>query len=409
MTLMFYLLTAAAIAVALFFSLKPLLGQSAEVRDLKQRIRRIESVGPDLAPDDWEQRRDGLRQQLAGADQQQTGSAVARGLVLLLLVLIPLSTIGLYQLVGAPEGLEQEASISTEFRQALGELTQRVQRQPRDIEAWMQIGAIQKQLQQYSAAEGAWRRVLYFDPDEPIALTELAETLLFASGQRSLGPESRALLEQAVAIQPDNQKALFLLGIDAFQSGDYNRALARWTALESLLPEGEARAQIRQQMARAEQAAGQSNTALAELHSGISASPIAPTDTNPSAEADQDGEAPSVVVGINVADSLLEQLNGSETLFVFARAIGGPPAPLAVQRMPIEAGQGFWPVDLTLTDADSMAPGLNLSAFEEIEVVARISTSGNAIAQPGDLEGISQPTRSAPAQVVDVLINRIVD
>ena len=402
----FYLLSAAALAIALFFSLRPLVAQTARERDLKKRIRTIEAAGPDLAPEDWQQRRAELRQAL---NEAQQSSGPGRGLGLLLLILLPLATIGLYHTVGTPEGLQPGDSRSLELRTMLGELTAAVTDEPRDIEAWMQIGIIQKNLQQFSAAEGAWRRVLYLQPDEPFALVELAETLLFSSGQTALPLESRQLIDHALSIQPDNQKALWLSGIDAFQQRDYTTALLRWRTLEPLLPQGSVLEQVQQQIRRAEQAEIQMQSGLDDIHSalnlsGTPAATTAPvTSTVTSANPAEAGS--SITVTIDLADELKASLNGSEVLFVFARALGGPPAPLAVQRLPVHQ----WPVELNLSDADAMAPGLTLSSFEQVEIVARISTTGNAIAQPGDLEGISDPVSTSNNQTIDLEIARRIE
>ena len=402
----FYLLSAAALAIALFFSLRPLVAQTARERDLKKRIRTIEAAGPDLAPEDWQQRRAELQQALNEAQQH---SGPGRGLGVLLLVLLPLTTIGLYRTVGTPEGVQPGDSRSLELRTMLGELTAAVTDEPRDIEAWMQIGIIQKNLQQFSAAEGAWRRVLYLQPDEPFALVELAETLLFSSGQTALPLESRQLIDHALSIQPDNQKALWLSGIDAFQQRDYTTALLRWRTLEPLLPQGSVLEQVQQQIRRAEQAEIQMQSGLDDIHSALDLSGTPATTTTPATStvrsADPAEAGPSIAVTIDLTDELKGGLNGNEVLFVFARAIGGPPAPLAVQRLPV----GQWPVELNLSDADAMAPGLTLSSFEQVEVVARISTTGNAIAQPGDLEGISAPLTTGQNQSVDILIGQVIN
>ena len=398
----FYLLSAAALAIALFFSLRPLVTQTARERDLKKRIRTIEAAGPDLAPEDWEQRSAELQQALHEA-QQRPGPG--RGLGILLLILLPLATIGLYRVVGTPEGVEPGDSRALELRTMLGELTAAVTSEPRDIEAWMQIGIIQKNLQQFSAAEGAWRRVLYLQPDEPFALVELAETLLFSSGQTALPPESRQLINHALTIQPDNQKALWLAGIDAFQQRDYAMAIARWRTLEPLLPEGSVLEQVQQQIRRAEQAEMQMQSGLDDIHSALNIAETPAVAAAPAARANAAEAGSSITVTIDLADELKANISGNEVLFVFARALGGPPAPLAVQRLPV----GQWPVELSLSDADAMAPGLTLSTFEQVEIVARISATGNAIAQPGDLEGISAPVSTGENDAADVLIGQTIN
>ena len=398
----FYLLSAVALAIALFFSLRPLVAQTARERDLKKRIRTIEAAGPDLAPEDWEQRRAELRQTL---NEAQQSSGPGRGLGLLLLVLLPLATLGLYRAVGTPEGLQPGESRSLELRTMLGELTAAVTDEPRDIEAWMQIGIIQKNLQQFSAAEGAWRRVLYLQPDEPFALVELAETLLFSSGQTALPLESRQLINHALAIQPDNQKALWLAGIDAFQQRDYATAIVRWRTLEPLLPQGSVLEQVQQQIRRAEQAEMQMQSGLDDIHSALNLSEAPAVAAAPATSATAAAAGPSISVTIDLDDELKAGLSGNEVLFVFARALGGPPAPLAVQRLRVDQ----WPVELNLSDADAMAPGLTLSSFEQVEIVARISATGNAIAQPGDLEGISTPVTTADSKTIDLLIRHQIE
>jgi cytochrome c-type biogenesis protein CcmH len=76
-----------------------------------------------------------------------------------------------------------------------------------------------------------------------------------------------------------------------------------------------------------------------------------------------------------------------DTLFVFARAAEGPRMPLAI----LKRGAGELPLSFTLDDSMAMSAELRLSAFNDVVVGARISKSGNATPQPGDLQGFSQP------------------
>ena len=110
--------------------------------------------------------------------------------------------------------------------------------------------------------------------------------------------------------------------------------------------------------------------------------------------------APGLTVNVILADRLAAGLDGSETLFVFARAAGGPPMPLAVARKRVSD----LPLTVTLDDSMAMAPGMKLSNFDRVVVGARISASGTATAGSGDLQGFSQPVPVAGGATVNVAI-----
>lgn len=100
-----------------------------------------------------------------------------------------------------------------------------------------------------------------------------------------------------------------------------------------------------------------------------------------------------------------DNVGPNDTLFVFAKAVNGPPMPLAITRL--SAAQ--LPASLTLTDAMGMVPGLTLSRYPQVVVGARISKSGNAMPQSGDLQTLSASARTAQAEPVQLIINRRVD
>ena len=93
--------------------------------------------------------------------------------------------------------------------------------------------------------------------------------------------------------------------------------------------------------------------------------------------------AASIDVQVSLSAALHEQVAGSDTLFVYARALQGPPMPLALVRMNAAA----LPVRVTLDDTRAMIAEMNLSSVEQVEVVARISKSGQAKMQSGDFYG----------------------
>ncbi|MGK7295174.1 MAG: c-type cytochrome biogenesis protein CcmI/CycH [Candidatus Wenzhouxiangella sp. M2_3B_020] len=411
--------TAVLIILALVFLLAPLLRGGAASAATRRRLRALEELRDDLDPGDYERRRARLREE---AESSGGGARPNLAMVVLLALAVPACAVAAYLYVGTPEGIDPDTGRTGEIRQTLGELTQRVRSEPQDVEAWNQLGMIQKQLQQFPAAEAAFRRVIFIDPDNQLARVELAETLLYMAGQASLPDESRRLLRRVLAAEPDNQKALWLAGLDAFHEGDRDRALALWRRLERQLPEGSVRDQIRRQIADAAGRPAETSNAAAngadgepettarrgadidESPSGTVASTSpAPPPSQTSTAAD-DGEV-SVAVNVSLDSALSGSISGSETVFVFARAVNGPPAPLAVKRLPAST----LPATVVLSESDSMAEGLTLGTFPQARVVARLSRSGNVIASPGDLEGSSEPFAPGSTGHIDIVIDRQVD
>jgi cytochrome c-type biogenesis protein CcmH len=275
---------------------------------------------------------------------------------------IPALTLVVYILVGTPAGIDPDTGETGQIRQAVTDLARRAMREPGNAEHWARLGLAYKSLEEFDSAEHAFRRALYIDNDTSFLQAELGETLLYASGERSLPEEARALLERAAA--GGSQKALWLLGLDAYQREDYAAAIGRFERLLGLLPpDSSVRGTVRQylQTARAGGRGGQA----------------------PAPDSDSAG-GPSLALSVSISDELASRLTGEETVFVAVRrAAGGPP--LAVRRL--RAAE--LPTTLTIDDADAMMAGSGLSSADRVVIVARVSFSGDAAPAPGDFEGRS--------------------
>ncbi|NKI35760.1 hypothetical protein HFP89_11365 [Wenzhouxiangella sp. XN79A] len=390
---MFLFLSALACLLALIFALVPLFRSTPEARAVQRRLDALDELRGDLPDDEWQRRREALEAERA----QHVGPSRHGVTAVFIAVLLPVLVVLFYRIAGTPEAMGPTDPQASEIRGALGELAATVNDDPDNVEAWTRMGMIWKTLQQWPAAEGAWRRVLFLDENSAMARVELAETLLFASGRPEMPDEALLLLTEAVLLDPNNQKALWLSGMGAFQQGRFADAVADWERLDTLLPEGNVKDQVRQQIDRA-------RAALAnEAHNGM----MAPTDPG-SAEpttgpvAAEDGI--ELTVTVELAPEIAGAVTGSETVFVFARASSGPPLPLAIARFTA----GDLPRTVTLTDADAMAPNMTLSTFDTWDVVARISASGNATASPGDLQGVRESVTVEDGEIA-VRINERVE
>ena len=311
-------------------------------------------------------------------------------LMLFLVVGIPLVTAGLYLKVGMPttlNGVSTPAQAGMDINKALDELRTHLASNPKDAQGWMLLAQAATEMQQPDEARDAFDHVLQLTPNDTNAMVGWAQADSTARPDHHIEGHARDLLLQAVKLQPDNQRGLWLLGISDFQQGQFADAAATWRLLQPQLQPGSTVAQaVAQQIALADARAGG-----------------APASASSTSAASSSGAA--LRVNVALAPTLKTKLAAGDTLFVYARAEHGPPMPLAVTR--INAGQ--LPTTVTLTDAMGMMPSMKLSSVPRVFVGARISHSGEAVAQAGDLEGNGGVVDVHSKTPISILIDKVHD
>lgn len=282
-----------------------------------------------------------------------------RGTLLALIVLVPAATVLLYLAIGTPEAIDPDTGQTGEVRSAVTDLARRAVAEPENADHWARLGLAYKSLEEFSSAEHAFRRALYIDDDNDFLRVELAETLLYASGRPQLPEEARQLLLRAAATG-DDQKALWLLGLDAFQRQDHMRATALFERLLALLPEDSSvHATVAQHLQAARGEVGLSGQSPAS--------------------------SPTITLSVGIDETLASGLDGDETVFVVVRAAEGDGPPLAVRRLEV----ADLPAQLEIDAGDAMMAGRAIALGEQVTIMARVSISGDASAAEGDLEGRS--------------------
>jgi len=236
----------------------------------------------------------------------------------------------------------------------------------RDPDQLMLLGISFIELGAGREARDVMLRALELAPDRLDVMLGAAQTLLMTN-QGRLDTTSARLLHNVLQQQPNHRGALMMLGFGAFNGGDYNIAQQAWrTLLEQLPPESESAQLLQNSIAEAERLASK------------------PTESSPS---EQPSGAAQVTVTVDIAPELQDRLQASDTLFIYARAVEGPPMPLAAVR---QSASDF-PVEVVLDDSTAMLESMKLSNFQQIVVGARISKGGDVRAQTGDLETLSDP------------------
>lgn len=306
-------------------------------------------------------------------------------------LLVPLLAIGIYFQIGAPDAIHAPALVAQtedahnqEIEAILPQLLQHLQKQPDDVDAWKNLGRAMLALQRFDEAAQAFEKITQITPKSATAFADYADSLGMAQGQKLAGKPTQ-MIAQALKLDPKNPKARYLAGFASIEAGDLNAAIKHWeTLLAQLPPEQRGVDSLREKIAELKQQAGLASPA---------------PDTAAVKPAADSAASISGLANLNAA--LKSQASPEDTVFVFARAVAGPKMPLALMRVQVKD----LPVKFNLDDSMAMSPQMKLSSFAEVVIVARVSKSGTAITQPGDLEGVSAPVKLG-ARNVQVDISR---
>jgi cytochrome c-type biogenesis protein CcmH len=329
--------------------------------------------------------------------------------------LLPIAAIVLYRLVGEPRALDP-ASIppapaqadaehgGQDMDQAIAGLAEKLKQTPDDVQGWALLGRAYLETQHFAEARDALEHAHGLAPDDSDISVAYAEAMTLSSQTHRLEGQARELVEAALKKDPDNQRGIWLIGIAEYQNGQFDKAIAQWNRLLTLLPADSSIMQsVKAQIARAEaERDGREPPAATDT-----ASPTAQAATAaPAAQAATPTAASGATLTVQVSldPKLAASVAPGDTLYVYAKAAQGPPMPLAISRM--QASQ--LPATVVLTDGMGMLPRMKLSQFPQVIVGARISKSGNAIAQSGDLQSVSKPLPVTTSTPITLTIDQVV-
>lgn len=336
-----------------------------------------------------------------------------------LAVLIPVAAVGLYLKIGSPDAVTAQTAAhqevgapagtpsggtphSTSFeaiRAMADKLAAQLKANPEDGAGWAMLARSYNVLGRFSEAAEAYAKAETLLPPDAQLLADHADALAMSQGQ-TLEGAPLALLQRALKADPANFKALALMGTAAFNKKDYKGAVAYWEKVVQTAPADSEFTQSLQASLDEARARADGRTPTAALPTIM---PPAQEAAAPAATVQTAAHGGQISGQVKLAPALAAKVAPGDTVFIFARAEKGPRMPLAI--LSLKASD--LPYRFSLDDSNAMAPGMNLSAFPAVMVTARISKSGNATAQSGDLEGSVGPL-SPGTQNLQITIDKLI-
>ena len=329
-------------------------------------------------------RAEAARELLADTEGVAPGrvSSLGKAIPLLAAVMVPVLGLGLYLHFGSSDKVELTREFS-QPPQSLEEMVARLERaaaaQPDSAEGLYFLGRAYMAQNRPADAAKVFERAANLAGRQPELLGQWAQAQYFADDKK-WSDKTQALTDEALKADPKEVTSLGLLGIAAFEDQRFAEAIGYWQRLMNELPEGDA-----------SRAALEGGIAKAREQLQASGGKV---DTAPVAKAPA-----SIKVSVDLADAVKASALPGDSVFIFARAVSGPPAPLAVKRVTV----ADLPITVELGDIDAMMPQLKLSNFPEVQLMARISRAGQPTA--GEWVGRSQPLSSSTKELQQLTID----
>jgi cytochrome c-type biogenesis protein CcmH len=435
---MFWSAIIALILVALAILLPPLLRQTTLLQDdrqeqnitiAKQQLAeldeefkqgRIEEIAYQASKSELEQALyNNLQEEekqtdapLSGLNQKNTAIAIA--------IFVPVVALGLYLSLGNSAAiLESSANAGglsakqqkqlASIDQMVGTLEAKLKADPNNLQGWIMLGRTYMVLKRYPDAVQAYESANKMQANDPQILLSMADALASVSKGKLTGRPEK-LIKQALQADPNNQMGLWLAGIAAEQRGANAEAIVFWKKLEAMLaPNSADRKEIAELISKAGGTATvvttppaaspiASNTALVPQAATVIAPPM--TTTAPTQTVAPVGQA--IIVKVSLSEALKAQVKPEDLVFIYAKAVTGPPMPLAAVRKQVKD----LPLEIRLDDSMAMMPQMRISAFPEVKVGARVSLTGTPQAQTGDLFAEQSPVKIGASIALE--INQIV-
>lgn len=400
--MLFSLIATLMVLLVLVVLVRPILRQHASEPVNDRREQNVELARQDLAELEqnfndgkmsaqaYEEAKGELEQGLfddlqEDEDQNQKTSGISNKVgAIIVALLVPVGALGMYYQYGNLLGIEEskkkglteaERNLSN-MGTMLAQLEKKMKANPDDVAGWKMLGRTYAVMERFPESVTAYEKAVELAPNDPDALLPLAD-MLARTNDRNLTGRPAELIQKALQAQPNSTMGLWMAGMAERQQGNNEKAVAYWNQLEGSLKPGSEDLKAVQELIV--EAGGKASVASVPA---VPASPVAPAaPAQLEAAESTKGGAQGITVTVDLSEAFKAQANPQQTVFIYAKAMVGPPMPLAAARKTV----ADLPITLVLDDSMAMMPQMKLSGFGEVKVGARISQSGQPAASSGDL------------------------
>jgi len=336
--------------------------------------------------------------------------------IIIALVAVPIISFGMYAAIGNPGMIDPPKATPTaqgqgphgqgpasdsqiaKVEEMVNGLVARLEQEPNNPNGWMMLARSYVAMERIPEALKAYEQAEKLMPDDINILLAYAEAIVQSNGNNFYGKPAK-MIRHAYKVNPDSPNVLWMTGIVEYREGNFSKAYSRWDKARILIGTTNPDAVVaiegamndaRSQIARAGGKVPQSGKPLS-----------APVDDH-AGHAHDDGKE-AITVTVTLDESLRSQANDNDRLFIFARSASGPKMPLAA----VDALVSDLPATIELNDNMAMMPQLKMSGYSKIVVGARISKSGSAMPQSGDLQGEVFDITPGHKGEIQIIINTV--
>jgi cytochrome c-type biogenesis protein CcmH len=329
-----------------------------------------------------------LQRDLKQAEASVLDEKKGRWLAIPLGVFVPLLALAIYSVKGdlrafddvATQTQMKEKPSAADINAMVEKLAQKMKDNPSDSEGWIMLARSYKVMKRYPEAVEALRKARELKGDEPEILLQLADVIAMKNGGSLLG-EPTELVATALELDANNEMGLWLYGLANAEDGKFNEAITYWQKLQThYQPQDADYLEVQKMIDQARDALGQPvETKAVVNHKGIH-------------------------LAVSLDKKFKTIANPEDVVFIYAQPADGGKMPLAVVKKQVKD----LPLEITLDDSMAMMPAMTISSVENVQVSARISHSGNAIAQSGEPIGKMKLATSVDNGVVKLVIGELV-
>ena len=410
--IIFWLVAVAMIILALALVIPPLLKHDSDeeinrgeqnISSAKDRLEEFQRDFDDglITQSQLDQAKSELELTLYSDLQQEISTDVpnkidGRWISIVVTFLLPTFAGGIYLYLGTPSAITYKKQATAnphqtqnaqmpDTKEIIVALEARLKSTPDDVRGWYLLGRSYLATGKYQKSADAFLKVQNLVGENPDVMVQRADAMAMAQGGRMAGEPSK-LINRALQLNPNQLQGLWLAGKAEEEQGAYATALMHWRKLlPQLSKDKAAEKEVSNLIARVE----------AKLSPGVVKTQVAASTRPPETSTNS-----NITVSVKVSPAMHSKINPQDTVFIFAKALKGPPLPLAVIRKQAKE----LPLTVTLDDSMAMQPAFRLSSVDSVKIGANVSKKGNAILQPGDLFG-----EISPVQVGDSTVELVID